>query len=168
MINSFIREVTAVYHTESTRVEQLYHNTEKLLKLYKKVLWRINSSLKELDDECRERTNRKLTELIDSMVDIDPRINEQRLNSRLKSIEDSKSILDFIDLSMAQLKEYPENGELYYDILNRIYIDRTVKSIERLADIYNVSRSTVYREKSKAVEMFGVILWGFLLNEEIE
>ena len=168
MINSIIREVTAVYHTEGKKAEHLYHNTEKLLKLYKKVLWRINSSLKELDEECRETTNMKLVEMIDSMVDIDPRINEQRLNSRLKSIEDSKSILDFIDLSMAQLKDYPDNGERYHDILKRIYIDSTVQSIERLSEIYNISRSTMYREKSKAIEMFGVILWGFLLNEEIE
>lgn len=165
MINSMLREVTASYDLHSQADEHVYHNTLALLELYSKVLWRINSSLKEMDQECRESTNRKLTELINSMVEIDPRINQKRLNSRLRSIEESKSILDFIDLSMEQLKEYPDDGDKYHDILDHIYIKRTTKSIEKLADIYDVSRSTMYREKNKAIKMFGVILWGFLFEE---
>jgi hypothetical protein len=66
---------------------------------------------------------------------------------------------------MEQLKEYPDDGDKYHDILDHIYIKRTTKSIEKLADIYDVSRSTMYREKNKAIKMFGVILWGFLYDE---
>ncbi|VDN47253.1 conserved protein of unknown function [Petrocella atlantisensis] len=165
MINSMLREVTAGYDLCSQADEHVYHNTKALLELYSKVLWRINSSLKEMDQECRESTNRKLTELINSMVDIDTRINQKRLNSRLQSIEESKSILDFIDLSMNQLKVYPDEGEKYFEILDQIYIARTIRSIERLAENYNISRSTMYREKNKAIKIFGVILWGFLFDE---
>lgn len=160
-----LREVTAGYDLHSQADEQVYHNTMALLELYSKVLWRINNSIQEMDQECKESTNKKLTELINTMVDIDPRINQKRLNSRLQSIEESKSILDFIDLSMFQLKSYPDNGERYFEILDRVYIKRTTKSIEKLAEFYHVSRSTMYREKNKAIKMFGVILWGFLYEE---
>ncbi len=99
------------------------------------------------------------------MVDIDPRINQKRLNSRLQSIEESKSILDFIDLSMEYLKDYPDDGEKYFTILDHIYITKRTKSIEKLAEDYNISRSTMYRKKNKAIKIFGVILWGFLFEE---
>jgi len=118
-----------------------------------------------MDQECRKSTNKKLTEFINSMVDIDPRIDQKRLCSRLQSIEESKSILDFIDLSMEHLKSYPDDGRKYYDILDRIYIEKKEKSIEALAEDYGISRSTMYREKNKAIKMFGVILWGFLFEE---
>ncbi|MDA3845974.1 MAG: hypothetical protein PF505_05415 [Vallitaleaceae bacterium] len=165
MINSMLREVTAGYDLCSQADEHIYHNTKALLELYSKVLWRISSSLKEMDQECRESTNKKLTDLINSMVDIDPRINQKRMNSRLQSIEESKSILDFIDLAMNQLRVYPDEGEKYFAILDQIYIARTMRSIERLAENYNISRSTMYREKNKAIKIFGVILWGFLFDE---
>lgn len=165
MINNMLREVTASYDLCSQADEHVYHNTKALLELYSKVLWRIKVSLEEMDQECRESTDKKLTDLINSMVDIDPRINQKRLNSRLQSIEESKSILDFIDLSMKQLKAYPDEGEKYFEILDCIYIQRRLKSVEKLAEHYNISRSTMYREKSKAIKMFGVILWGFLFEE---
>ena len=125
MINNMLREVTAGYDLTGQTDKQIFHNTKELLELYSKVSWRINSSLKEMDQEYKECTNRRLTDLVDSLVDIDPRVNEERLNSRLRSIEDSKSILDFINLSLLQLKDYPDNGERYHDILNSIYINMT-------------------------------------------
>jgi predicted DNA-binding protein YlxM (UPF0122 family) len=160
-----LREVTAGYDISEQTDKAIFHNTKELLELYSKVSWRINSSLREIDQEYRENTNRKLIDLIDSLVDIDPRVNEERLNSRLRSIEDSKSILDFIDLSLLQLKEFPEGGKEYHDILNSIYINRTAKSIERIAEEHGVSRSTIYRERNKAINMFGVILWGFIFDD---
>lgn len=160
-----LQEVAAEYDMKEQVNEKFYHNTKSLLELYSKVHWRINSSIQEMNQECKESTNRELTELIHSMVDIDPRINQRRLYSRLQSIEESKSILDFIDLSMVKLKTYPDDGEKYHEILDRIYIKRTTKSIEKLAELYNVSRATMYREKNKAIKMFGVILWGFLFEE---
>ncbi len=165
IINTMLREVTAGYNLKEQANESIYHNTKSLLELYSKVLWRINSSLKEMNQECVESTNRKLSDLINSMVEIDNRVNEERLNSRLKSIEDSKSILDFIDLSMMQLKSYPENGEEYYDILTNVYIKKAEKSLEKLAETYNVSRATMYRKRNDAINMFGVILWGYLVDE---
>jgi hypothetical protein len=160
-----LREVTAGYDLKEQVNENIYHNTKSLLELYPKVLWRVKQSLSELDEECRECTSSTLSDLVDSLIEIDPRINEVRLNSRLKSIEDSKSILAFVDLSMMQLKIYPENGEEHHDILTSVYINKTGKSIERLAEKYHVSRSTMYRKRNEAINMFGVILWGYLVDE---
>jgi hypothetical protein len=89
MINNKLREVTASYDLYSQADEHVYHNTKALLELYSKVLWRIKVSLEEMDQECRESTDKKLIDLINSMVDIDPRINQKRLNSRLQSIEEA-------------------------------------------------------------------------------
>lgn len=164
-INDMLREATASYFLEKQTSENIYHNTLALLKLYSKVVWRINNSIKEMDEECKEMADKKLSELIDTLIDIDPRIKADRLNSRLESIEHSKSIIDFINQSLLTLKDYPDQGTKYYDILDRIYINKMNEPIESLAEDYDISRATLFREKKKAINMFGVILWGFIFTE---
>jgi len=161
-LNELLCEANEVYNLEKKFDENIYHNTMLLLKLYRKVIWRIENSITELDIECRTQTNRKLAEFIDSLIEIDPRISAARLNSRLQSIEESKSIIEFIDLALERLKKYPECGSWYHDIIFRVYIDKNKVTIDELLDEYNVSRTTFYREKKKAVNMFGVILWGYI------
>lgn len=165
MINNLLKEAILAYSAEVTENE-MYHNTEHLLKLYRKVRWRIESTLNDVELELIESADKNISELIDSIVDIDPRINHRRLKSRLSSIEDSKCILEIINLALAKLKMYPENGDKYYDLLNRLYICKTVRTVECLCETYNVSRSTFYREKNKAIKLFSIILWGFLIIEE--
>jgi hypothetical protein len=160
-----LREVTVGYDLKERIDDSIYHNTRTLLELYPKVLWRVNRSLEELDEECQECTSSDLVVVMNSLIEIDPRINEARLKSRLRSIEDSKSILSFIDMSLLQLKSYPDNGDEYHDILTTIYIRKRDKPIDGLLDKYHVSRSTMYRKRNDAINMLGVILWGFLVDE---
>jgi len=164
-IKNVLREVTADYDLNIQMDDNFYHNTLELLRLYSKVIWRIKSSLKEMDQECKELTNRRLSEIVDSLIEIDPRIKEERLTSRLQSIEHSKSIIEFIDLSMIKLKEYPENGQKYYEILLLTYIEKKNLPIEDLAEELGISRSTLFRDKKKAINMFGIILWGYIFEE---
>ncbi|MDA3847284.1 MAG: hypothetical protein PF505_12205 [Vallitaleaceae bacterium] len=164
-INDMLREASAGYNVENQSNENIYHNTLALLRLYSKVLWRVTHSINEMNEECIAMTDKKLSDFVDMLVDIDPRINSERLNSRLESIEHSKSIIDFINQSLLTLKQYPDQGDRYFDILNRVYINKLDKPIEILAEQYDISRATLFREKKKAINMFGVILWGYIFTE---
>jgi hypothetical protein len=63
------------------------------------------------------------------------------------------------------LKNYPDNGERLFEILQNSYsINKKEKVKEdELLSILNISRTTLYREKRRAIEMLGVILWGFVI-----
>jgi hypothetical protein len=133
--------------------------------LYSRVLWRIEESLQMLDAECFESDRKHLYNLINSLIDVDTQIDKSRFEHRMKSIEESKSLIEMLDRSLTMLKNYPDNGERLFEILQNSYsINKKEKVKEdELLSILNISRTTLYREKRRAIEMLGVILWGFVI-----
>ena len=167
MATLFINELQSAYTVNKSGNEIVYHNTRLLLDLYSKVLWRVKESLDDLDTECYESDKKHLYDLINSLIDVDTQIDKNRFERRMQSIEESKSLIELVDRVIVKLKTYPENGELYFQILNKIYIvNQNFKpDEEELLEILHISRSTFYREKKKAITLFGVILWGFVLSD---
>lgn len=141
----------------------VYHNTKLLLTLYNKVLWRINQSLDVVREDCLYSTQKHLDELISSLVDVDLYLSKTRFESRLQSIEESRSIINLIDKALIMLKSHPDNGERYYSLLYKVYISPYKYSEEEMLEYLCVSRSTYFREKKRAVRLLGTILWGFLI-----
>ena len=162
-----VNKLQSVYSVDKTNNVRVYHNARLLLELYSKVLWRLGESLDELDAECCETDNKHLFDLIDSLIDVDTQIDKNRFERRMQSIEESKSLIELVDRVMSKLKRYPDNGELYFQILWKVYIanQRIKPDEEELLEILHISRSTFYREKKKAIMLFGTILWGFALSD---
>ena len=92
-------------------------------------------------------------------------MDKARIESRLQSIEDSKSILELIDRALVLLKNYPNDGEKYYEILSKSYLVFVKYSESEILESMNISRSTFFRDKKKAVTLLGVILWGFVIPD---
>jgi len=170
MATVFINELQSAYSISKTGNIKVYHNTRLLLDLYSKVLWRVEQSLNDLDAECYEVDKKYLYDLINSLIDVDTQIDKARFERRMQSIEESKSLIELIDKAFMMLKTYPENGERYYEILSKSYhINSEYKySEDELLEELCVSRTTLYREKRKAVTMLGVILWGFILPDFLQ
>ena len=146
--------------------EKTYHNARLLLEIYSRVLWRLEESLEDLDTECFETDNKHLFDLIDSLIDVDTNVNEYRFERRMQSIEESKSLIEFVDRALNKLKRYPGNGDLYFHLITKLYVNNHSFKLdeEDLLEELHISRSTFYREKKKAITLFGVTLWGFALN----
>jgi hypothetical protein len=161
---SILIEAMTTYCVDDLTQKELYHNTLYLLRHYSKVSWRITSAAEELNEVCVELVNRSIMDIVDTAVDLDPRIKTERIKSRLQSLEYSKSIINYIDESLMALRKFPKHGEKYYLIIYKSYINKSGKAIEYLAEEYNMSRATLFREKKKAIDIFGVILWGYLFQ----
>ena len=102
---------------------------------------------------------------VDTLIDVDPRVEKMRLESRLESLENSKSILVLVDRAMMLLKNYPIEGQKYHDILTKTYMVFVKYSEIEIIEALNISRSTLYRDKKKAINLLGVILWGFVIPD---
>ncbi len=146
----------------------IYHNTKLLLKLYNKVLWRINNSFEEIEADSISFSGKKLDELIENLTDTEEFISEAKLESRLQSIADSKSIINLIEKALMMLKSYPENGERYYSIIYKIYISAYPYCENEILEYLCCSRATYYREKRNAINLLGTILWGYLFPNFIK
>ena len=151
---------------KSNQVEaKYYHNTKLLLKLYNKVLWRINNNFKVIEDECIYSTGKKVDELVNNLLDAEMFVSEARLESRIQSIKDSREIIKLIDKALIMLRTYPDNEERYYWIIFKSYISTDKYTENDIIDFLCCSRATYFREKKKAIVTLSTILWGYLIPE---
>ena len=90
-------------------------------------------------------------------------INSLHLEERTQSLLFTHALVDIINRALVRLKEYPDNGERYYELINKMHVLKYPYSETEMLDALNISRRTLYREKKEGVNMLGVILWGFLL-----
>ena len=79
-----------------------------------------------------------------------------------------KVIIAIVNNAMVKLKTYPRNGKLYYKILTNTYFVTNKYSESQLLEILDISRTTYYRQKKKAICLFGVILWGYVIPDVIK
>ena len=84
----------------------------------------------------------------------------------------NEALLNEITTALNSLKDYPQNGEIYYHILFYTYFSNHSLTDEQIASLLNetdvthdISRSTISRKRKKAIEVFGMILWGFLSKD---
>ncbi|MCX7748262.1 MAG: hypothetical protein N2645_15450 [Clostridia bacterium] len=152
-------------HLKSYKGKNIYHNTKLLLQLYNKVLWRMEYSLNEMNTECFYLNKTNLADAIGSLLDMKTDLDRLNLESRLESLDVSRVILELINKALVLLKSYPDKGERYFDILNKMYIIKCRFSENEMLEYLNIGRTTFYKDKKDAIHMLGVILWGFLIPD---
>ena len=80
--------------------------------------------------------------------------NPGTFNDRINSCYKSLSLLEMIDESVVLVHDYPDNGRLYYDIINLYYMGISENSHEDVMEMLDLTRATYYRSHKKALECF--------------
>lgn len=147
--------------------EKVYHDAHLLLNIYSDVLWEMKNSYINIVCECEEIYGDSSLAVLDIMTEFGSDLKAKLLHEKLEDTEASKVIIDIVNRAMLRLKTYPNKGEQYHKILQNTYFsDKKYEEME-LLEILEVSRSTYFRLRKKAISLFGVILWGYVLPELI-
>ena len=144
-----------------------YHNAKKLISIYREVSWGLQYDLGEMADVCKELG---YTGIEEALYLFDDDINSatiSRIGDRTLSMQVTAVLMKVTENALIALREYPDHGEQYYNILNCIYISRFPLSEGELLEDMNISRSTYYRLKKKALSLLGAIIWGYMLPQII-
>ena len=141
----------------------VYQNAKLLLSQYRKVLWRLNQDLEDMDAIVQYDYCTDLFSYIDALADIDVNQKSKRLKRRLASLENSRSLVCMIDYAIEIIKKYPNKGDVYFNLVNDRFLKEQPVRVEDILIHYNISRRTFYRDIHKAIEIIGTILWGFIL-----
>lgn len=147
--------------------EKAYHDAHLLLNIYSDVLWDMKNSYVNIVCECQEIYGDSSLAVLDIMTEFGSDLKAKLLHEKLEDTEASKVIIDIINRAMIRLKTYPSKGALYYKILQNTYFSEIKYEEMELLELLEVSRSTYFRQRKKAISLFGVILWGYVLPELI-
>jgi len=138
-------DVTQKSHSKSVKA---------LLRLYRKVLHNVNNEIVYLDELTYTTSRKHLSDLVNSLVEFETNIDSRKFNYKLDSCHKSLSLLQILDKTIVMVRDYPDNGQVYYDILTRYYYDNFKYTHDEIIEILEMSRSNYFRCFDKAIECF--------------
>ena len=149
--------------TEDTR----YHDTWRLLKKYRDVVWSMELSVQQVKKEFEIEFGSTIDDFLESVYLAGADLGGTKIEDHARCIERSNQMLKLLDNAMELLRTRHKNGEIYYWLLYYTFLspqqmDNVEEIVEQLQPhIRDISRATYFRKRGQAVEALSSILWGY-------
>lgn len=150
-----------------------YHDTWKLLKKYRDVVWSMELSVQQLKSKFRIEFDCTIEEFLDSVYMAGADLSGTDLEHHAKCVERSHKMLTLLENAVDLLRTKHKNGEAYYWLLYYTYLSpQKLKNVEEIMDqvrphIRDISFSTYYRKRKDAVDALGSVLWGYTSQDSL-
>ena len=138
----------------------LYHDTWKLLKKYRDVVWSLEISVQHVRAKFEIEYGTSIEEFLDSVYLAGADLNGSDIEHHAKCIERSHKMLKLLD-SAVEL--------LYYSFLSPQQLKNVEEIIENLRPhIRDISFRTYYRKRREAIDALSSVLWGYTSKDSLD
>ena len=151
----------------------LYHNTWKLLKKYRDVVWSLELSVQQVRNRFEIEYGSSIEEFLDSIYLAGADLSGSDIEHHAECIERSHQMLKLLDTAIDLLRSKHKNGESYYWLLYYSFLSpqqqRNVEEIiEKLRPhIRDISFRTYYRKRREAIDALSSVLWGYTSRDSL-
>ena len=138
----------------------LYERAKLILSIYREVCW---STIDRANDVCDTLICTYGDSLDGALIYLEnfaPDEARERFEERIRSLFETKWIIELVDMAMLKIREYPDKGALYCEIISKAYLNRFKYRESEMLEVLNMERSTYYDRKKEAILLFGLSLWG--------
>ena len=159
---------------DDPRYSPVFHNTWKLLRRYRDVVWSLETSVQQVRNTFCIEYGSSIEEFLDSIYLAGVDLSGTDIEHHAKSIERSHKMLQLVQSSVDLMRTKHKNGERYYWILYYTFLSpqdcgNVLEIMEQLRPhMHDVSYRTYYRQRDMAVETLSSVLWGYTSRENIE
>lgn len=143
--------------SEQALRRNMYHNTQMMLKHYRDIVWALECFPEQVAEEL-DRPLKALDALL-SAVDTQLAMGNAKLEHRLRSIKQSRILVDRINDALTVLRQKPRNGEMMYQIIFQTYITPEKLRHDEILYRLNISDRHYYRLRQQAVNILSIRLW---------
>ncbi|MCH5204991.1 MAG: hypothetical protein J1F03_09580 [Oscillospiraceae bacterium] len=154
------------YVSMSLDIENTCKKTDILLKIYRKVSWSAKESFDELNEityeSCMSATEH-LCYLLNFAPDKELGVFERRAVSAMQT----RVLVELIERAAVKLKEYPDNGSVYYSIIELKYLGYFHYTEGEILEQLNMERSNYYRKHREAKMLMGYVLFGLIMPDYV-
>ena len=150
-----------------------YHDTWRLLKKYRDVVWSLELSVQQLKKEFQVEYGSSVDEFLDSIYLAGADLHGTQIEDHARCLERSNKMLTLVNNAVELLRNRHKNGEAYYWILYYSFLSpQQLKNVEEIIEqlrphIRDISFRTYYRRRKEAVEALSYILWGYTAQESM-
>ena len=145
----------------------LYHDTWKLLKKYRDVVWSLELSVQQVRSRFEIEYGSSIEDFLESVYLAGADLSGTKIENHARCIERSNQMLKLLNNAVDILRTRHKSGEtyywlLYYTFLSPQQLDNVTEIIEQLQPhIRDIGRTTYYRKREQAVTALSSILWGY-------
>ena len=163
--------MAAKYSKMVVEEDSRYHDTWRLLKKYRDVVWSMELSVQQVKKEFEIEYGTSIDAFLESVYLAGADLGGTKIENHAKCIERSNRMLKLLDSAVETLRTRHKYGEtfywiLYYTFLSPQQLENVNEIVEQLRPhIRDISRTTYYRKREQAVEALSSILWGYTSKE---
>ncbi len=157
-----------------TNDDPLYHDTWKLLKKYRDVVWSLELSVQQVRNRFEIEYGNAIEDFLDSVYLAGADIAGSEIEHHAKCIERSHRMLKLLDTAVDLLREKHKNGEIYYWLLYYTYLSpQQMRNVEEIIEklrphIRDISMRTYYRKRQECISALSSILWGYTSKDSVK
>lgn len=82
----------------------------------------------------------------------------EELSRQSLHVKDEAGLMRKLDVAFEILKNYPDNGNLYYKLISEAYIQDETMGIEQIAEKNNMTYQKTWRYIDEAVEVISMVV----------
>lgn len=152
----------------------LYHDTWKLLKKYRDVVWSLELSVQHVRTKFEIEYGTSIEDFLDSVYLAGADLAGSDIEHHAKCIERSHKMLKLLDSAVELLRTKHKNGEAYYWLLYYSFLSpQQLKNVEEIIEtlrphIRDISFRTYYRKRREAIEALSSVLWGYTSKDSLD
>ena len=156
----YVRRLCAEHQREP---KDVYLLGQRILTYYSRISWQLKHQAAMIGDEVSDFGNGDLDEALSYLDVFAPDSLRIRIETDTSSIFRSRLYLEVIQEAIVTVRDYPEKGRHYYEILDHCYLQDHPMTNADLCEVLHLSDSAFYDHRKEAVMLFAVSFLFFVL-----
>lgn len=151
----------------------LYHDTWKLLKKYRDVVWSLELSVQQVRNKFEIEYGSSIEDFLESVYLAGADLSGSAIERHAECIEQSHRMLKLLDNAIDLLRTKHKNGETYYWLLYYTFLSpQQLRNVDEIIEklrpyIRDISFRTYYRKRQEAIDALSSILWGYTSKDSL-
>lgn len=155
-----LNNIRMLCRMQNVNEKVLYERSRLLLSIYRDVCWSTIGRADEVHEDLICTCGSSLDGALIYLETFAPDEAREHFEERIRSLFETRWMIELVEQTMGKIREYPCRGDLYYKIITKNYLSRFKYKESEMLEILNMERSTYYDRKKEAVLLFGLSLWG--------
>ena len=161
-----MQSIEALCASQNLSADRLSAKAKLLLGSYRRVCWASQGYYTFQKDDYLISDD-EVDSALDYLLNFSPDEDRRQFERKLKSLFDAKWMMELVDEAMIQVREFPDMGNTYFEVISKFYLSKYKYGETELLDLLNMERSTYYDRKKEAVLVFAWALWGTVLPKTL-
>lgn len=144
-------------------IDDMLKKAERFLEINHEMSWNRSIYKSRNIEESLVNNVAEINESISYLENLDCDDSDVEIEKKLKPLYDSRIMNDILSYTYMKVKDYPYEGNIYFNILSKLYFEMYKISCEDILESCSISRPSYYRKRKEALVLFGVILWSMAI-----